>query len=98
MSPAIQQCLVDIAQGLRDPKRTRQGVSTRCLVQAVPALQMRAVMKGRDFVSSEDIEALSQPLFQHRLELMPGVLGDVLVKDALRGPIEKLSRSTLGAA
>jgi MoxR-like ATPase len=98
VSPAIQQCLVDIAQGLRDPKRTRQGVSTRCLVQAVPALQMRAVMKGRDFVASEDIEALSQPLFQHRLELMPGVLGDVLVKDALRGPIERLSRSTLGAA
>jgi MoxR-like ATPase len=98
VSPAIQQCLVDIAQGLRDPKRTRQGVSTRCLVQAVPALQMRAVLKGRDFVSSEDIEALSGPLFQHRLELMPGVLGDVLVKDAMRGPIEKLSRSTLGAA
>jgi MoxR-like ATPase len=98
VSPAIQQCLVDVAQGLRDPKRTRQGVSTRCLVQAIPALQMRAVLKGRDFVSSEDIEALAMPLFAHRLELMPGVLSDVLVKDAMRLPIEKLSRSTLGAA
>ena len=98
IAPAVQQCLVDIAQGLRDPKRTRQGVSTRCLVQAIPALQMRAVLQGRDFVSSDDIEALAQPLFAHRLELMPGVLGEVLVKDALKGPIEKLSRSTLGAA
>jgi MoxR-like ATPase len=67
-------------------------------VQAIPALQMRAVLKGRDFVSSEDIEALAMPLFAHRLELMPGVLSDVLVKDAMRLPIEKLSRSTLGAA
>ncbi|MFO0595345.1 MAG: AAA family ATPase [Myxococcaceae bacterium] len=98
VAPSIQQCLVDIAAGLRDPRRTRQGVSTRCLVQAIPALQMRAVLKGRDYVSSEDIEALSMPLFAHRLELMPGVLADVLVKDALKGPIEKLSRATLGAA
>ncbi len=98
VSGAIEQCLVDVAQGLRDPRRTRQGVSTRCLVQAVPALQMRAVLHGRDFVSSEDLEALSQPLFRHRLELMPGVQGEALVQDALRAPIERLSRGTLGAA
>ena len=91
----VQQCLVDIATQLRDPKRTRQGVSTRCLVQAIPALQMRAVLRGRDYVSSEDVEALAFPLFAHRLELMPGVQADLLIKDALKQPIEKLSRSTL---
>jgi MoxR-like ATPase len=98
VSQAVQQCLVDIATSLRDTKRTRQGVSTRSLVQAIPALQTRALLKGRDFVSSEDIEALAFPIFAHRMELMPGVQADLLVKDALRGPIEKLSRSTLGAA
>jgi MoxR-like ATPase len=98
VSTAIQQCLVDIGTALRDTKRTRQGVSTRALVQAVPALQTRALLQGRDFVSSEDIEALAFPLFAHRMELMPGVQADLLVKDALKGPIEKLSRFTLGAA
>jgi MoxR-like ATPase len=98
VSRAVQQCLVDIATGLRDTARTRQGVSTRSLVQAIPALQTRALLLGRDYVSSEDIEALAFPLFAHRMELMPGVQADLLVKDALKAPIEKLSRSTLGAA
>ncbi len=97
VSQTVQQCLVDIATALRDTKRTRQGVSTRSLVQAIPALQTRALLKGRDYVSSDDIEALAFPLFAHRMELMPGVQAELLIKDALRGPIEKLSRSTLGA-
>lgn len=98
VSRGVQQCLVDIATALRDTTRTRQGVSTRSLVQAIPALQTRALLNGRDYVSSEDIEALAFPIFAHRMELMPGVQADLLVKDALKGPIEKLSRSTLGAA
>jgi MoxR-like ATPase len=98
VSPAVRMCLVDLATALRDPTRTRQGVSTRSLVQAVPALQARALFEGRDFVSSDDVEALAFPLFAHRMELRPGVQAEALVKDALRGPIEKLSRSTLETA
>ncbi len=96
VSQEVQQCLVDIATALRDTKRTRQGVSTRSLVQAIPALQTRALLKGRDYVSSDDVEALAFPLFAHRLELMPGVNADALVRDALRGPVDKLARSTIG--
>ena len=70
--------------------------STRSLVQAIPALQTRALLKGRDYVSSDDVEALAFPLFAHRLELMPGVNADALVRDALRGPVDKLARSTIG--
>src|SRR5688572_13827155 len=65
VSPAVHECLVDVAQRLRDDKRTRQGVSTRCLVQAIPALQTLAMLRGRDFVSSEDVEYLAVPLFAH---------------------------------
>jgi MoxR-like ATPase len=96
VSPAVHECLVDVAQRLRDDKRTRQGVSTRCLVQAIPALQTLAMLRGRDFVSSEDIEYLAVPLFAHRLELAPGVAGiDKVIHDALRQPLEALSRATL---
>jgi MoxR-like ATPase len=96
VAPAIHECLVDIAQQLREDKRARQGVSTRSLVQAIPALQTRAMLRGRDFVSSEDVENLAQPLFAHRLELAPGVTAaGPIIADALRQPIEKLSRSTL---
>ena len=47
-------------------------------------------------MSSEDIEYLAVPLFAHRLELAPGVVGlDKVIQDALRVPIEALSRATL---
>jgi MoxR-like ATPase len=66
-------------------------------VQAIPALQTLAMLRGRDFVSSEDIEYLALPLFGHRIELAPGVQGvDQLIADALREPLELLARSTLG--
>ena len=95
VSVAVHECLIDIAQALRDDKRTRQGVSTRSLVQAIPALQVLAVLRGRDYVSSEDIEYLAVPLFAHRLELTPGVPADALIREALKKPIETLSRATL---
>jgi MoxR-like ATPase len=96
VSPAVHQCLVEIATGLRDKKRTRQGVSTRSLVQAIPALQTLAMLRGRDFVSAEDVEYLALPLFAHRVELMPGVQAEPMLREVLKAPIEALSRSTLG--
>jgi MoxR-like ATPase len=96
VAPAIQECLVDIAQRLRDDKRTRQGVSTRCLVQAIPALQTLAMLRGRDYISSDDVEHLATPLFAHRIELVPGADPvDRVIGDAMKQPIETLSRSTI---
>ena len=91
----VHECLIDIAQALRDDKRTRQGVSTRSLVQAIPALQVLAVLRGRDYVSSDDIEYLAVPLFAHRLELAPGVAAEPLIREAMKKPIETLSRATI---
>jgi MoxR-like ATPase len=93
---AIQECLVEIAQKIRTDKRCAQGISTRSLVQAIPALQARAMLKGRNFVSSDDITALAKHLFLHRISLIPGVRdGEAVIKDALVEPIEKLSKRSL---
>jgi MoxR-like ATPase len=65
-------------------------------VQAIPALQTLAMLRGRDFVSSADVEYLAVPLFAHRLELSPGVVGvERVIDDAVRQPLEALSRITL---
>jgi MoxR-like ATPase len=96
VAKSIHECLVDIAHHLRQDRRCTQGVSTRSLVQAIPALQTLAMLRGRDFVSSDDIDYLSVPLFQHRLTLVPGVKDpSEVVRDALKKPLEKLSRATL---
>ncbi len=96
VSTKIHECLVDIARKIREDPRTAQGVSTRSLVQAVPALQSLALMRGRDFVSAEDVEHLSVPIFQHRIAMVPGA-GDAtaVVEDARKQPLETLTRSTL---
>jgi MoxR-like ATPase len=96
VAPAVHECLVDLATGLRSDRRVLQGASTRALVAAIPALQTLAMLQGRDFVSAEDIERLRVPLFQHRLELTPGVSSaEELILDVSKAAIETLSRSTL---
>jgi MoxR-like ATPase len=92
----IREALVDIAQKTRSDERVLQGVSTRSLVLAVPALQARALCEERDYVSSDDIEALAARIFSHRLEVAPGAeTAEVIVHECLRAPLERLSRATL---
>jgi MoxR-like ATPase len=96
VAPALEECLVDIARALREDERVAQGISTRALVQAVPALQARALLRGRDFVTTGDIDDLAVPLFAHRLALGPGTTDPLpIVRDALRGPLEAATRATL---
>lgn len=92
----IREALVDLAEKTRSDERVLQGVSTRSLVLAVPALQARALCEERDFVSSEDIEALASRIFSHRLEVAPGAeSAEEIIKECCKAPLERLSRSTL---
>jgi MoxR-like ATPase len=92
----IREALVDLAEKTRSDERVLQGVSTRSLVLAVPALQARALCEERDFVSSEDIEVLATRIFSHRLEVAPGAeTAEEIIKECCRAPLERLSRSTL---
>ena len=96
VAPAVKEALVDLARLLRSDSRVLQGASTRALVLMLPALQARAVIHGRDFVSPEDIEALAPHVFKHRLECAPGVEDvDALIAEATAVEIEKLARSSL---
>lgn len=98
VSQPVKECLVDIARKLREDPRVLQGVSTRSLVLAIPALQVLATLRGRDYISSDDIAYLVAPLFQHRLELVPGSDEvDVVIREATREPLDRLSRGTLRA-
>ena len=96
--PAIKACLVDISEALRTDARVVQGNSTRSLVLTLPALQARAVLNGRDYVSSEDVQLLLPRVLGHRVELAPGLadLGPVLA-ELMAEPLEQLARSTLSA-
>ena len=96
VAPVVKEALVDLARLLRSDSRVLQGASTRSLVLMLPALQARALIHGRDFVSPEDIEALAPYVFKNRLECAPGVEDvDALIAEATAVEIEKLARASL---
>lgn len=96
ISSAVKTALVDISRQLRADERVLQGNSTRSMVLMLPALQVLAVMRGRDYVSADDIETLLPRVLAHRIELAPGVtdFGRVL-RDCMQEPMEQLARATL---
>ncbi len=93
LDPRFRESLVDLARSLRADKRVLQGASTRSLVLLLPALQARALLAGRDFVSPRDLEVLAPFVFGHRLEVAPGI-DDVaaIVREHTAREVEKLSR------
>ena len=96
VAPEIRETLVDIAARTRADPRILQGVSTRALVLMIPALQARALTQVRDHVNAEDVYALAQVVFGHRLEVSPGAGGDdALVQECCAEPLERLARASL---
>ncbi len=94
---AIHECLVDVAQAIREDERVAQAASTRSLVLSVPALQARAVLQSRDFVSSEDLEDLLPWVLAHRIEAIAvaGVDAKALSRELMAAPLEQLARRSL---
>jgi len=96
VAPVVKEALVDLARLLRADPRVLQGASTRSLVLMLPALQARALIRGRDYVAPEDVETLAPYVFRHRLECAPGVEDvDALIAESTAVEIEKLARVSL---
>ena len=87
---------MDFTASLRADERVLQGTSTRSLVLLLPALQARALMHGRDYISPDDLVALAGPVFEHRVECVPGIdaVGDV-VMEHIRAQVERLAKEDL---
>lgn len=96
IDPRVKACLVDLSRNLRGDERVLQGNSTRSLVLMLPALAALAAVRGRDYVSADDVETLAPRVLGHRVELAPGVtaLDDVL-RDAMAAPLEALARASV---
>ncbi len=90
---------MDIAEAIRADERILQGISTRSLVMALPAMQARAAIHGRDYVDAEDLRVLGPFLFCHRMERAPGSPDDeAIYREVVRGPMEDLVQALLSHA
>jgi MoxR-like ATPase len=99
VAPALKDALVDVAAATRASSACLQGVSTRSLVLLLPALQVAALLDGRDHATEGDLARLAPVVFAHRLMLAPGAPPAAEVVRACAEPaIERLARQQLRRA
>ena len=92
---AIKKCLVSFAEETRQHPIALQGVSTRSLVLAMPALQAWALVQGRDYVAPSDVADLAHHIFAHRLMMSAGSDSLEVVKESLKNPMDVCARGLL---
>ncbi|AFC28332.1 ATPase [Paenibacillus mucilaginosus 3016] len=65
--------LLSIVEATREHGDVAVGVSPRGSQALLRASQVHAVLRGRDFVTPDDIKALALPVLAHRIVLKPGL-------------------------
>lgn len=67
MDDAIIEYVVEIVEQTRKHPGIEMGVSPRGAQALMKAVQIRAVLQGREYVLPDDVKALVQPVLAHRL-------------------------------
>jgi MoxR-like ATPase len=71
VSEAIGYYLVDLASSTRASTRVQVGSSPRGTLALLKLARAHALLRGRDFVTPEDVKAVAVPALAHRLMLRP---------------------------
>ncbi|MFN3981101.1 MAG: AAA family ATPase [Caldilinea sp.] len=69
--PVVEDYLLDLVHATRHDPAVELGVSPRGALALLRASQALAAMRGRDYVTPDDIQTLAQPVLTHRLILSP---------------------------
>jgi MoxR-like ATPase len=88
VSESIGRYLVDVVAATRESPRLQVGASPRGALAVLKLARCRAAVRGRDFVTPEDVKAVAVPALAHRLMLKPElwvqrVNAEDVVRDAL---------------
>ncbi|MCA9161984.1 MAG: MoxR family ATPase, partial [Planctomycetales bacterium] len=67
LTPAVQEYLVDLGRATRDHREITLGLSPRGLIVWQRVSQARAHLRGRDFVTPDDIQDVAGPVLEVRL-------------------------------
>jgi MoxR-like ATPase len=75
--------MAEIAQATRHDRRVAIGVSPRGTQRLLEAVRSQAVLRGREFVTPDDIKRICHPVLAHRLVLTP----DAKVNDVSKADV-----------
>jgi len=71
--PAIMDYIADIVSATRNSDNIIMGVSPRGTLALLNTVRAYAMVKGRDYVTPEDVKELTEPVLAHRLVLQRGL-------------------------
>ncbi len=78
LNDAVKDYIVDIVEATRKHNRIALGASPRGSIALMKAAQVCAVMRGRDFVTPDDVKHVAVPVLAHRIILK----GHAITSDA----------------
>jgi MoxR-like ATPase len=80
VAPPVLDYLVDLARATRAHRQVLLGLSPRGLLTWQRLSQARAFLKGRDFVTPDDVQDVAGPTLEVRLGVEPDAMGRVLAE------------------
>ena len=89
MEPGVQHYAVDLARRTRAHPFVHYGASPRASVALLLCSKALAAIRGREFVTPDDVRDVALPVLRHRLTLraeaeLDGVTPDAVITDILR--------------
>lgn len=92
--PLLMAYVVDIAKATRQHSNVAIGVSPRGTITMINAARAFAYIEGRSYVVPEDIRALAEPVFAHRLVLKHGMTRQDNRSSLMKGIVESVEVPT----
>ncbi|MDR2101575.1 MAG: AAA family ATPase [Treponema sp.] len=87
--PSLREAIADIVRDTRLHRAFVLGASPRASLHFLQAAKALALVKGRSYVTDEDLSALVSPVLAHRLKLRdPRVRGDKILREICLARIE----------
>jgi MoxR-like ATPase len=88
--------MAELAHGTRNDRRVDIGVSPRGTQRLFEASRARAVLNGREYVTPDDVKAVTQPVLAHRVVLTPDAkVQDVAKSDVIEDVLGDVAVPTL---
>jgi MoxR-like ATPase len=98
MSEDVEQYIVDVTHATRQDSRVQIGASPRGSLALMKLARTYAALRGRDFVTPDDVKAMAIPALAHRLILRPELwITRVAEEDIIRDLLNKVPTPTAEA-
>ncbi|MDR1868689.1 MAG: AAA family ATPase [Treponema sp.] len=93
---SLKEAIADMIRDTRIHKAFSLGASPRAGLHLLSAVKARAFVKGRDYVSDEDLAILASPVISHRVKLRdPRTQSEKIIREICLARLEKLEKEKL---